>query len=512
MFNSQLVIKNNRIVLIIIILIGICIRLINLTQPLLEGSSSRQITTAMIARNYYTRGFRLFYPQVEGYGDYPGYLMQEFYIIPFIAAIFYKILGGVHELVLRLISTFFYIMATFMIYKLTSYYFNKKIGIISSFCFTVSPISIYLGRAVHPEMAIAFFNITTIYLFSRWLYDDKRYYGIFAIIAFVLSILIKIPNLYLLLPLLFIAFIKFGFRFFKKFRLWFFLIASLIPILMFNYHQYLVRNTFSNPAMDNFKIEMILKYIRIYLTEKIFYKKIFDDLITYTLTPVGFTLFLISVMFKFKDKRLYVFYFWMLAVIIFFLIMPAQSIQGYYQMHFLPIACIFIAHFIYYLKEMDIYKYMLFNKNLVIVIFMSSVLIIVTRYVYPYYNVPENFHYVVETGRLIDKLIERDALLIASIENGADLLYYSNRKGWPFMIHSEERRKEDISINEDVREKIYDPIIYLEYLRSQRAKYFASASMDEFLSHKEFSGYMFKNYPIIKQTQNYIIFDIKEKQ
>lgn len=503
-------------VLIIIIFLGTLLRMINLNQPLLEGASTRQVQTAMIARNFYNHGFNLFYPQIEGYGgDNPGYVMQEFYIIPFIAALFYKLLGGVHEWVLRLLSVFSYIMATIMIYKLASYYFNKKIGVISAFLFSISPLSIYLGRAVHPEMAMIFFNMSAIYFFSKWIDEGKFHYGFLAAFAFVFAVLLKVPNLYLLLPLTVIAYMRFGVGMFKMGRLWIFLIISSIPIILFNYHQYLVRMTFPNDSMDNFKIASALNNIKIYLFgnfAKTFYKKVYEDMMTYTLTPIGFTLFLIGLMLKPKEKRQYILYIWMGAVIIFFMIMPGQCMQGYYHMHFLPIACIFIAQFLYVLNEVHINRYMLFTKSFTVILFAVIALGIVTRYAVPYYKVPENFLYVVEAGKAVDRLTEKDALVLCSIENGPDLLYYSNRKGWPFMIDMKLERKLDEMRGLDTSNKSYDPIEVLEQLKKRGATYFVSASVgNEFLRDKDFSGYMFKNYKVLTKNSKFIIFDLKEK-
>ncbi len=497
--------------LIIIILFGSLVRAINLNQPLLEGASTRQVQTAMIARNYYNHGFKLFYPQVDNFGDNPGYLMQEFYIIPFIAALLYKLLGGVHESILRLLSVFSYIIATIMIYKLARYYFNKKIGIISALCFTISPLSIYLGRAVHSEMAMIFFNLATIYSFSKWLYEDKAYYGLLSIISFIMTVALKVPNLYLLLPLAFISYIRYGPSFIKNFKWWFFFIASLIPIAMFNYFEYLVRIGYPNAAMENFKLEVILKYIRIYLTQKLYYKKVFEDLVTYTLTPVGVTLFLAALLTKLKDRKEVMFYVWISGVIIFFLLMPAQSIQGYYQIHFLPIACIFIAKIANIFFESEFYRGNFIGKKAFLSLSLFFIFIIVFRYSYAYFRIPENFRYVVEAGKAIEGLTEKDALVIASIENGPDLVYYSNRKGWPFMIDREAVREEEENLRQGVG-LIYNPIKYLEHLRAHGADYFASASTREFMSHKEFSKYMFDNYRILLRTPNYIIFDLKARQ
>jgi len=516
MFNWRpLKLKNAHIILLcVIVLSGACIRFINITQPLLEGSPSKQITTAMIAKNYYTNGFKLLYPQADGSGDKPGYLPQELYILPFIAAVFYKLCGGVHEFILRFLSVISYVLATIMLYKLSAYYFNKKIGLISAFCFSVSPLSIYLGRAVHQEMLIIFFNMSTIYFFSGWIYDKKRHFGIISIFLFILAVLLKIPNLYLLLPLLFIAFTKSGFGIIKDFRLWFFFIASLIPILVFNYHQQLVRIAFPNTAMDNFKMAMVLKYIKVYLFEKTFYKSIFENMATYTLTPIGFTLFFMGLLIKFKEKRQCILYVWLSAVIIFFLIMPAQSIQGYYQAHLLPIACILIGQFIFYLSESDIYKHGIFGfgKNFAAAIFILIVLAIVARYTYPYYRVPDNFRYVSEASKAIDCLTEKDALVIVSLENSIGLLYYSNREGWGFTINKEAVRDDEKRLGETPDPIVYNPVKYLEFLRSEGADYFASASMKEFMGHKEFSKYMLDNYKVTSRTPNYIIFDINAKQ
>lgn len=499
-------------VLIIIILLGTLIRMINLNQPLLEGASTRQVQTAMIARNFYNLRFKLFYPQVDGFGENPAYLMQEFYIIPFIAALFYKLLGGVHDWILRLLSVFSYIIATSMIYKLASYYFNKKIGIISAFCFTVSPLSIYLGRAVHPEMTMIFFNMSAIYFFSRWIDESKLRYGFWAALSFIFAVLLKIPNLYLLLPLAFIAYTKFGFDLFKVRKLWAILIISGIPIILFNYHQHLVRTAFPNPDMVNFKLEVILDSIKVYLRGKEFYKATYENLISYTLTPIGFTLFILGSALKVERKRDLLFHVWILSAAIFFLIMPGQSWQGYYQIHLLPAACIFIGKLVRQFYESQFCSEHFFKRQIYGVLFLLLVLLVVFRYSYAYYKVPENFRHVVKAGKAVDRLTEKDALVICSIENGLDLVYYSNRRGWPFTIDMEAKRQQNEAEGVDVSNRIYDPIEILEQLRKEGAAYFVSASVEkEFLRNKEFSSYMFRNYRAITKNSEFIIFDLKRK-
>lgn len=497
-------------ILIIIISLGALIRIVKLDQPLLEGSSTRQIHTAMIARNFYHHGFKLFYPQIEGSGDDPGYLMQEFYIIPFVAAIFYWFMGGVHEWVLRLFSVISYILAASMLYKLSQYYCSRKVAIISLLCFTISPLSIYLGRAVHPEMLMAFFIMATIYAFSRWIFQGKNIYGLWAILSFVFAVLLKIPNLYLLFPLLFILFVRYRWNSFKQPKLWIFLMLSLIPIALFNFHQYSVRMAFPNASVANFKLEVIINSFKVFLRNKYFYKTVYENLISYTLTPIGFALFILGLMLKPENKRNWLFQIWILSIAIFFLLMPAQSRQGYYQMHLLPVACIIIAELIFKFYNSQFFKESFFKKRIFTILFLSVIFLAVLRYTHAFYEVPKNFRYVVETGQAVDRLTEKDALVIASIEGSGDLLYYANRRGWGFMIHGEEKRKQEIAQGEDTRGKTYDPVALLELFRSQGADYFASASMEELFGHEKFSNYMFENYRVIQQTPHYIIFDLKK--
>ncbi|KPK41828.1 MAG: hypothetical protein AMJ78_04455, partial [Omnitrophica WOR_2 bacterium SM23_29] len=357
-----------------------------------------------------------------------------------------------------------------------------------------------------------FFNTAAIYSFLRWVEKRTLPYGIATAASFTMAVLLKVPNLYLVLPLLFIGLTSRGKGIFKNAQFWFLLVISFIIIGAFNLHQHLVRVAYPNAAMTNFDLNNILHYIKVYLLKPEFYKKVYEDLVSYTLTPVGATLLALGLLLKVEAKREWLFYIWISSIGIFFLLMPAQSIQGYYQAHLLPLACVVIGKVIYQFSESQFYRDRFFKKRISGLLFLSFALLIVFRYSYAYYRVPENFRYVVKTGKQIDCLTEKDALVISSIENGPDLVYYSNRKGWAFMVNMAERKAQEIEWGEDISGRIYDPIVCLENLRDRGAEYFASASIEEFLSNEEFSKYMLKNYKVIKETSHFIIFDIKEKK
>src|SRR5689334_19298405 len=98
---------------IVVSIVVIAVRLIAIDQPFIGDWSWRQSDVAAIARNYFHGGFHFARPQIDWAGDQPGYVGTEFPILPFAAALCYKIVG-VHEWVGRVQGvTFFAISLPF---------------------------------------------------------------------------------------------------------------------------------------------------------------------------------------------------------------------------------------------------------------------------------------------------------------------------------------------------------------------------------------------------------------
>src|SRR5207248_11699572 len=81
--------------------LAVAARLILISQPYVDHWSWQQSDVAAIARNFLQNGFRFAYPQIDWAGNAPGYVGTEFPILPFIAALCYKI-AGVHEWIGRI--------------------------------------------------------------------------------------------------------------------------------------------------------------------------------------------------------------------------------------------------------------------------------------------------------------------------------------------------------------------------------------------------------------------------
>ncbi len=158
----------------IIIVLSILIRVINIGMPLLEGSATRQIYSAMVAKYFYQEGkMNILYPKIPIKGDKPFYQALEIQFTPYLAALFYKLTNGIHEEIFRFMAIIFTILALYLLFLFTKSLFGSGVALVSMFVFSFSPISIYLGRSANFEMPIILFNIATIYFFYKWTKTEK---------------------------------------------------------------------------------------------------------------------------------------------------------------------------------------------------------------------------------------------------------------------------------------------------------------------------------------------------
>ena len=124
------------------------------------------------------------------------------------------------------------------------------------------------------------------------------------------------------------------------------------------------------------------------------------------------------------------------------------------------------------------------------------------------YKPIERFKHVPETGEAVQRLTGPQDLIIGSMDAGPTLVYYSHRHGWGFEVNRE-GTEEEFAFYGVKNKKILDPIADLENLKGQGAVVFAAANKAQFLDNASFAKYMYKNYKVLEETDNYIIFDLR---
>lgn len=465
----------------LILFLAFILRFYHIDYPYLDHHSWRQTDTAAMAQNFYESGFNIMYPQVDWRGDGPGYVETEFQLLSYITALLY-VPFGIHEWVGRLVVIAFSLASVYYLYKLTMLYFDRKTALFSAFLFAISPLYLFFSRAFMPESEMIFFSITSLYLFKLWITNNQKKHLLLAILCTTLAFLVKIPTLYLFIPLLYIAYEKYGFRLFLQKPLYLFAILVLIAPMLYYYHAYLVGKEYLSVGIWEFGKD---KWGNAAIwSDMQFYNILYERITSVVLTGLGAILALLGLFIKTGKKRMHMFHFWLLAIIAyFFLVAKGNMVHDYYQIPLVPIAAVFAGLTMSRLSKFKKTKYFLL-PIILIVVYNSFTLVM------PFYNVRDN---VYEICTNYNSLNINDSLIIAIDDGNPEILYYCHAKGW----HINTRYISDVVIDD---------------MKERGAKYLIiTANTHDILTSNKAN---LLNYKIISMTKDKTayIFDITESE
>ena len=342
---------------------GLVFRLYHIDFPALGWHSWRQSDTAAIAKNLYENGFNFLYPQINWNANGTGYVESEFHIYPLIVSILYSVFG-VNDMFGRIVSLLFSLLTIYGIYILVRKILNENIAAWSSFIYAILPLNIFYGRAFMPEAAMLMCSLYSVYFFNEWLEKEKIKYFLFAGFFTCFAVLIKLPALYLGLPLLYLSYINYGIKTIRNLKLWLFVIIVLIPVTLWYYHahQLYLNNgvTFGIWSFGSSKWGMFGQ-----LLDPSFYHKIFlMDLAERHFTYPGFILLLLGLFVKRKFPKELLFDIWLIAVLVyFFIVSEGNRVHEYYQLPFVLPAVIFTGKILNKLLPLVILKIILAAIN-----------------------------------------------------------------------------------------------------------------------------------------------------
>lgn len=477
-----------------ILAIGLLVRLYKIDIPLLEFYPSRQVQTAEITRNFYRGGLNILSSTVHYLGPGPGTFLVEFPLYNYVVAGIYTLTGEVNEVLGRLFSIFGWLISCYFLFQLAKKYTSDFGAKVALFFYTFSPLSILVSRSFQPDQWMLTLSLGAIYFLLKGLFLPS---AIFASAA----ILLKIPAaLFTLIPVTFLLLEKGSEKLSNKIN---YFVIIVVPALLWYLYATIVGK--SGDALKEattianwFGPELFLK--------SEFYSNIFGFEHNLVLLPVGLLLFATGLFMRLR-KNQHLLYWWLSSIVLYFIIFNKHNMtHEYYHLPFLPVAAIFVG-----IGSEKIFKALnsiIFSRN--ILIFIFAVLIIIMMLpptISRAYKPIERFKYVVEVSRIIQAMTKANDLIIGSMDAGPTLVYYSDRVGWSFEVNRGESI-EQFAFYGVKDKKIIDPIDDLEQKRKLGAKIFASAYKPQFLENETFTKYIYKNYKILKETENYIIFDL----
>jgi hypothetical protein len=467
--------------LFLILVIGIVIRLIHITSPLLDFSYHRQIDTASIARNFYLHGYQILYPEIDFTGNDPGYIESEFPLFPFLVALIYRV-TGVEEWVGRLLAVIFWMGSFIYLTLLVRRFWDSTTALFCSFIYAISPLGVYYARTFMPESTMIFFSVGLIYYFTKWIDTDCGLDLWFAIIFAAFAFLVKISTLYLLIPVTFLGWLGD-----KRYRLGLFLSLALLPAILWYFHAHQLylkyHNTFGIWQFRGDKWGSLGLWL-----SGDFYRTMFYRVTNLVLTPPGLPLFIFGILLKVKTSREYLFHVWTGAIIFYFLVVgQGNVIHEHYQLPLVPLAAIFVGKGLAKINTYRDMKESLFDPLLLRVataVYLGFMVLFCYKRLLPHYSVDSR---VMEIVASLKKLSSEKDLIITNGDNEASIQYYAQRKGW--------------STNEIKPEKILS-------LMQKGARYLVLSPKEVLGLKRDFARIVLPYGKFILEGENYIIFEL----
>jgi 4-amino-4-deoxy-L-arabinose transferase-like glycosyltransferase len=198
-------------ILIGLILLGALLRLEHITQPFIDKFSWREVSTAMMAQNFYRGSWNILYPEVDWGGPGPNYQGREFQLVTFIAAVLYKFFGQ-HEWVARCVIVFFGLWGIFALHQLIRRIWDRERALVSAGVMSVLPGAVFLDRSFLPDTAMAALVITSLWMLVAYCQTEKISYLILSALAGCLGILTKLPGIIIGLPAIYAIYATLGHR------------------------------------------------------------------------------------------------------------------------------------------------------------------------------------------------------------------------------------------------------------------------------------------------------------
>lgn len=207
--------------------LGLALRLYQIAAPLTDHHYWRQTDTAAIARNFAAENMNIFYPMLDWQGR-EGYAEVEFQLYTWLVAVLYRIFGA-HDALGRLVSVGFSLATLLLLYDFARRLLGRGAALWAMGLYAVAPLPVFFGRSFQPESAVAFFSLLAIA--AAWRAVEERREALFwlAAAATALALLLKLPSLYLGLPLAALAWRRDGARFLLSPRWWAFALIALLP-------------------------------------------------------------------------------------------------------------------------------------------------------------------------------------------------------------------------------------------------------------------------------------------
>lgn len=418
--------------LILIIFFGFLVRLYKIDSPLADWHSWRQADTAAVTRNFIKLTFNPLFPKYDDMTAISGdpiinparFRFVEFPIYNIFVYPLYLIFG-IDERFHRLVSILFSLGSTAFIFFIVKRYTSVIAGLISAFCFAFLPFNVFFSRTTLPEPTFVFFALGMIYFVDRWIegrgFSGRWMVGSAGFIFMAVAFLMKPWAIFFFLPLLYSVYLEGEEKgLWKRFVI--FSALALLPFVL--WRLWILQQPEGIPASG-----WLLNSDGIRFRPAFWWWIISERMGREILGATGMVLFFIGLISRPKSGN-YLLHFWALSSFLFMIIFATGNVRhNYYQILFVPIASIFLSlGFIQLIKGYDLFVPRIWTILLALLFFPLS-FYFGFKIVKEFYKV--NNPSIVEAGKVADRILPRDAYVLAPYNGDTAFLYQTNRPGFP---------------------------------------------------------------------------------
>ncbi len=407
------------------------VRLYKIDSPVADWHSWRQADTAAVARNFVKADFNLLYPQSDsflalnehGLENPNRWFINEFPFYNAIVAIIYQQFG-VNVMYARLVSVVFATLGALALYLLTKSLFSPKVAILAGLYYALNPYSIYYGRVIMPDPAFVALSILSLYLTYLWVKSPKWVTAALLGVVYGLALLVKPYAIFMAIPMATWVLVNRGFKVFKEKQIYLAAALALIPFGLWRWH-YAMR------PEGTFASTWLLNGDNIRFTGAFFRWLIFERLNRLIFATGGFVLFILGIPAALKkNKAGSLILMWLLSVALYMTIFAKGNVNhDYYQIPVVPVGSILVSLGFWWLIDQGKRGV---NK---LVSFILAAFLLLISLAFGWYEVRGYFNInhpeIVAAGEAADKLLPKEAIVIAPYDGDPAFLYQTNRYGWP---------------------------------------------------------------------------------
>ena len=452
------------------------IRLIGITNPPLEEAHSwRQTTVTMVARNFLEIDNNIFYPRIDIAGDKTGITGMEFPILNYLIYLMAKIFGYQHwygRLINLIVSSF----GIWYFYKLIKKYFDKKAALYSGIIL-LSSLWFAYSRKIMPDTFSVSLMLAGIYYGTNYLDSKQNKKGITRLLLYAVLIMLgtlaKLPAGYLLI-LFIIPFLDKAVSLKKK--LWF-TITSVIALLpTFVWYFYWVPYLVEQYGFWHFFMGKGIAQGMVEIADNLLEasKKFYEDAMKF----IGFAMFIFGLIKAVALKRKLLLQLFVLTFSAYLIIVfkggYTFAYHSYYIIPFVPVMALFAG-----------FGISMINKQWLVNIFLAAIMLEGVLNQMHDFTIHKEKWSLLSLENNLDKISNRDDLIIINSGNNPTPLYFTHRKGWV---------KENAWLQNSN---------HINDLKQHGLKYIV-------ILKKAFGSAITLNYPIVFENEDYRVYKMQQ--